>query len=476
VALVYGENNEENETIDRSSFVWIFNNRNHMHDFYQCVYADSGWREAETLIFAKKNNKNTWPERFRKDLLLEFPKRREKEDLERTTPSVITVAAFAQGVAKSSIVFIAPNMSEKNNNHKNDCTLRKLFQSAGITFTGTSATFATRAADRVFLSSALNNSKVKIPGVMGIPKKVILQSALTVMAEEYVEKNEFLSSVSNIQRAVRTYAEASKELNCAELCIKSQFYEQNSSKITRIRSAKDLETFAYECRRNRRFSLNNNIQNNFILEPFVETGKVVDFQFVQREESSSESRWLKIYVGGIGPEGKMKALDPACPVGVPEGRRKGKTHAYLDCVKDGKTKKLLFDEKKIESVVKPRIERVLNLTGISGVAMLRCFVNVDSGELIVEDVDHSPDMTERNGTFYHQALRYFHREERDNDLYGKDERSINSSSSSSISTNDGEDDVKNDEKSIEAIDEIAIKKGLENTSFFTRLIAIAMFK
>jgi len=137
---------------------------------------------------------------------------------------------------------------------------------------------------------------------------------------------------------------------------------------------------------------------------------------------------------------------------------------------------LLFDEKKIESVVKPRIERVLNLTGISGVAMLRCFVNVDSGELIVEDVDHSPDMTERNGTFYHQALRYFHREERDNDLYGKDERSINSSSSSSISTNDGEDDVKNDEKSIEAIDEIAIKKGLENTSFFTRLIAIAMFK
>ena len=52
VALVYGENNEENETIDRSSFVWIFNNRNHMHDFYQCVYADSGWREAETLIFA----------------------------------------------------------------------------------------------------------------------------------------------------------------------------------------------------------------------------------------------------------------------------------------------------------------------------------------------------------------------------------------------------------------------------------------
>ena len=476
VALVYGENNEENETIDRSSFVWIFNNRNHMHDFYQCVYADSGWREAETLIFAKKNNKNTWPERFRKDLLLEFPKRREKEDLERTTPSVITVAAFAQGVAKSSIVFIAPNMSEKNNNHKNDCTLRKLFQSAGITFTGTSATFATRAADRVFLSSALNNSKVKIPGVMGIPKKVILQSALTVMAEEYVEKNEFLSSVSNIQRAVRTYAEASKELNCAELCIKSQFYEQNSSKITRIRSAKDLETFAYECRRNRRFSSNNNIQNNFILEPFVETGKVVDFQFVQREESSSESRWLKIYVGGIGPEGKMKALDPACPVGVPEGRRKGKTHAYLDCVKDGKTKKLLFDEKKIESVVKPRIERVLNLTGISGVAMLRCFVNVDSGELIVEDVDHSPDMTERNGTFYHQALRYFHREERDNDLYGKDERSINSSSSSSISTNDGEDDVKNDEKSIEAIDEIAIKKGLENTSFFTRLIAIAMFK
>jgi len=475
VALVYGENNEENETIDRSSFVWIFNNRNHIHDFYQCVYADSGWREAETLIFAKKNNKNTWPERFRKDLLLEFPKRRDKEDLERTTPSVITVAAFAQGVAKSSIVFIAPNMSEKNNNHKNDCTLRKLFQSAGITFTGTSAAFATRAADRVFLSSALNNSKVKIPGVMGIPKKVILQSALTVMAEEYVEKNEFLSSVSNIQRAIRTYAEATKELNCAELCMKSQFYEQNSSKITRIRSAKDLETFAYECRRNRRFSSNNNIQNNFILEPFVETGKVVDFQFVQREESSSESRWLKIYVGGIGPEGKMKALDPACPVGVPVGRRKGKTHAYLDCVKDGKTKKLLFDEKKIESVVKPRIERVLNLTGISGVAMLRCFVNVDSGELIVEDVDHSPDMTERNGTFYHQALRYFHREERDNDLYGKDEISINSSSSS-ISTNDGEDDVKNDEKSIEAIDEIAIKKGLENTSFFTRLIAIAMFK
>jgi len=475
VALVYGENNEENETIDRSSFVWIFNNRNHIHDFYQCVYADSGWREAETLIFAKKNNKNTWPERFRKDLLLEFPKRR---DLERTTPSVITVAAFAQGVAKSSIVFIAPNMLEKNNNHKNDCTLRKLFQSAGITFTGTSAAFATRAADRVFLSSALNNSKVKIPGVMGIPKKVILQSALTVMAEEYVEKNEFLSSVSNIQRAVRTYAEATKELNCAELCIKSQFFEQNSSKITRIRSAKDLETFAYECRRNRRFSSNNNIQNNFILEPFVETGKVVDFQFVQREESLSESRWLKIYVGGIGPEGKMKALDPACPVGVPVGRRKGKTHAYLDCVKDGKTKKLLFDEKKIESVVKPRIERVLNLTGISGVAMLRCFVNVDSGELIVEDVDHSPDMTERNGTFYHQALRYFHREERDNDLYGKDERSINSSSSSSssISTNDGEDDVKNDEKSIEAIDKIAIKKGLENTSFFTRLIAIAMFK
>ena len=477
VALVYGENNEENETIDRSSFVWIFNNRNHMHDFYQCVYADSsGWREAETLIFAKKNNKNTWPERFRKNLLLEFPKRREKEDLERTTPSVITVAAFAQGVAKSSIVFIAPNMSEKNNNHKNDCTLRKLFQSAGITFTGTSAAFATRAADRVFLSSALNNSKVKIPGVMGIPKKVILQSALTVMAEEYVEKNEFLSSVSNIQRAIRTYAEATKELNCAELCMKSQFYEQNSSKITRIRSAKDLETFAYECRRNRRFSSNNNIQNNFILEPFVETGKVVDFQFVQREESSSESRWLKIYVGGIGPEGKMKALDPACPVGVPVGRRKGKTHAYLDCVKDGKTKKLLFDEKKIESVVKPRIERVLNLTGISGVAMLRCFVNVDSGELIVEDVDHSPDMTEGNGTFYHQARRYFHREERDNDLYSKDERSINSSSSSSISTNDGEDDVKNDEKSIEAIDKIAIKKGLENTSFFTRLIAIAMFK
>ena len=108
--------------------------------------------------------------------------------------------------------------------------------------------------------------------------------------------------------------------------------------------------------------------------------------------------------------------------------------------------------------MKARIERVLNATGISGVAMLRCFVNVDSGELIVEDVDHSPDMTERNGTFYHQALRYFHREESDDD---EDKRN------SSSSTNDNYE-------SIEALDKIG--KGLENTSFFTRLIAIAMWK
>jgi hypothetical protein len=478
VALVYGDSKEEN--IERSTFVWIFDKKYHINDFYQCVYSDN-WREAETLVFGKKNNKNTWPERFRKDLLLEFPKEKEEVKLK---PSIITVAAFAQGVAKSSVVFIAPNMSEKNNNHKSDCTLRKLFQSAGITFTGTSAAFATRAADRVFLSSALNNSKVKIPGVMGIPKKVILRSALAVMAEEYVEKNEFSKSVSNIQRAVRTYAEATKELNCAELCIKSQFFEKNSenSSVTRIQSAKDLETFAYECRynKNQRFSSNSNIQNNFILEPFVETGKVVlssskelRFQFVQRDEqksgktSLSESRWLKIYAGGIGPEGKMKALDPTCPV-EKSSENKGKTiveYAYLDCVTDGKTKKLLFDEKKIESVVKARIERILNLTGISGVAILRCFVNVDSGELIVEDVDHSPDMTERSGTFYHQALRYFHREELDND-----ERS-----SSDMRENDDKDEDEDDVGIEKARNKIAAK-GLENTSFFTRLIAIAMFK
>ncbi len=496
VALVYGDN--ENETIERSTCVWIFRNPN---DFYQCVYADS-WREAETLVFGKKNNKNSWPEKFRSNLLLDFPRKKRKEDSSiLSTPSTITVAAFAQNFAsQSSVVFIAPGMSEKNNNHKNDCTLRKLFQSAGITFTGTSAAVAARAADRVFLSSAL--AKLKIPGVMGIPKKVILQSALTVMAEEYAEKKSKAmnrSSVSNIQRAVRTYAEATKELNCAELCIKSQFFEHASfndekdeekqremneeekeyvKRVTRIQSAKDLETFAYDSRRKNTIAFSNNIQNNFVLEPFVETGKVVvesaqkkrkTFQFVPREEhlsSSSSSRWLKIYAGGIGPEGKMKALDPTCPVSVIDSvdgrRRKRKTYAYLDCVTDGKTKKLLFV--KIESVVKARIERVLNATGISGVAMLRCFVNVDSGELIVEDVDHSPDMTERNGTFYHQALRYFHREESDDDD-DDDEDKRNSSSSSS--TNDNYE-------SIEALDKIG--KGLENTSFFTRLIAIAMWK
>ena len=128
VALVYGDN--ENESIERSTCVWIFRNPN---DFYQCVYADS-WREAETLIFGKKNNKNSWPEKFRSNLLLDFPRKKRKEDSSiLSTPSTITVAACALNFAsQASVVFIAPGMSEKYNNHKNDCTLRKLFQSAGL--------------------------------------------------------------------------------------------------------------------------------------------------------------------------------------------------------------------------------------------------------------------------------------------------------------------------------------------------------
>ena len=76
----------------------------------------------------------------------------------------------------------------------------------------------------------------------------------------------------------------------------------------------------------------------------------------------------------------MKALDPTCPVSVIDSvdgrRRKRKTYAYLDCVTDGKTKKLLFV--KIESVVKARIERVLNATGISGVAINAAIFSVSS--------------------------------------------------------------------------------------------------
>jgi hypothetical protein len=74
-------------------------------------------------------------------------------------------------------------------------------------------------------------------------------------------------------------------------------------------------------------------------------------------------------------------------------------------------------------------------------------------------------MTERSGTFYHQALRYFHREELDND-----ERS-----SSDMRENDDKDEIEDDVSIEKAKNKIAAK-GLENTSFFTRLIAIAMFK
>jgi hypothetical protein len=470
--------------LERSTPVWILKNVN---DFYQCVYANSS-QEAETHIFAKKSNKNTWPERRRPNLMIDFQRINEdKENINLMTTTTTTVGAFAQNFVspqENAIVFICPSMmvvnssnnnsnnstssnsiKENNENLKNDCRLRKIFQSAGIMFTGTSAALATRAADRVFMSSALQ--KLKIPGVKGIPKRVILQSALAVMADEPVS--------SNISRASRIFVESTKEFNSSELFIKSQFFDESFFK--RVQSANDLELFAYECRKN----CINNIQNNFVIEPYVETGSCcscscvgdddessssASYEFVSK--NSSSSRWLKIYAGGIGPEGKMKALDPMCSVFCADEKddqqliKKKKKFVYLDSMKEFNP--LVVEENKttmLLSLVKARIERVLNVTGISGCAMLRCFVNVDSGELIIEDVNHAPDMTEINNEiveyssrrrmtsspFYEQACRYFQREE---DVINDDD---DSSKKTLLAT-----------------------KGLEQTSFFTRLIAIAMWK
>ncbi|KAJ9548919.1 hypothetical protein OSB04_021462 [Centaurea solstitialis] len=144
-----------------------------------------------------------------------------------------------------------------------------------------------------------------------------------------------------------------------------------------------------------------------IFEPFIETD---DITIVSKSTNENErllwegcSRWVEITVGVIGKRGSMRSLMPSVTV-----KESGDILSLEEKFQGGTGINLTPPPLSIMSSdalmrCKERIELIANTLELEGFSRIDAFVNVDSGEVLVIEVNTVPGMTPST-VLIHQAL------------------------------------------------------------------------
>ncbi|KAL0375412.1 UNVERIFIED_CONTAM: D-alanine--D-alanine ligase [Sesamum radiatum] len=140
-----------------------------------------------------------------------------------------------------------------------------------------------------------------------------------------------------------------------------------------------------------------------IFEPFIETDEIIVSGNAHDLLWKGNSRWVEITVGVIGKRGSMRSLTPSVTV-----KESGDILSLEEKFQGGTGINLtppplsIMSNEALEKC-KEHIELIANTLELEGFSRIDAFVNVDSGEVLIIEVNTVPGMTPST-VLIHQAL------------------------------------------------------------------------
>lgn len=281
-----------------------------------------------------------------------------------------------------------------------DGTLQSLLEDEGVPHSGPGVVASKTCMDKVATSLALDH--LADSGVLTIKKDVWSMADLL-----------------NLPIA-DTWQVVTSKLRCATLCVKPA-RDGCSTGVARLCCSKDLDVYANalkDCllripsnsfsRAHGVIEMPNPPPGSLIFEPFIETDEII-FSSNSTDDKGrhllweGKSRWLEVTVGVVGKHGSMQSLTPSITV-----KESGDILSLEEKFQGGTGINLTPPPLSIVSNdalarCKKHIELIANTLQLEGFSRIDAFINVDTGEVLVIEVNTVPGMTPST-VLIHQAL------------------------------------------------------------------------
>ncbi|KAG5550706.1 hypothetical protein RHGRI_015610 [Rhododendron griersonianum] len=291
-----------------------------------------------------------------------------------------------------------------------DGTLQSLLEAEGVPYTGPGIMASKTCMDKVATSVALDH--LADFGVLTISKDVRRREDLLRMP------------ITN------TWQELTAKLQCETLCIKPA-RDGCSTGVARLCCPEDLAVYVKALdgcllrippnslsKAHGMIEMPSPPPELLIFEPFIETDEMI-FSSKSTNDNArgifwkGQSRWVEITVGVLGKRGSMYSLTPSVTVKESgdilslEEKFQGGTGVNLTPppVSIIRSVDNILCELSNEALArcKQRIELIANTLELEGFSRIDAFVNVDSGEVLIIEVNTVPGMTPST-VLIHQAL------------------------------------------------------------------------
>ncbi|PRQ42756.1 putative D-alanine--D-alanine ligase [Rosa chinensis] len=281
-----------------------------------------------------------------------------------------------------------------------DGTLQSLLEAEGIPHTGPGVLASKICMDKVATSVALKH--LSDLGVLTINKDLRRRDQL------------LNTPIPNV------WHELTSKLQCETLCVKPA-RDGCSTGVARLCCDEDLSVYVKaleDCllrippnslsKEHGMIEMPNPPPELLIFEPFIDTDDIIVSLKSINENGhhlmwNGQSRWVEITVGVIGKQGSMHSLSPSITV-----KESGDILSLEEKFQGGTGINLTPPPSSIIShealqKCKQHIEMIANTLELEGFSRIDAFVNVDSGEVLVIEVNTVPGMTPST-VLIHQAL------------------------------------------------------------------------
>lgn len=292
-------------------------------------------------------------------------------------PRVSRLGALLSLAASEGAVIFNACGPDGSNGGTQSGSLQRLCVSAGVAYTGSAALAARACADVVTTAKTLANAR--IDGVGSLAKRLVPTSALLSKAKVYDLETGSHWGGSQQRTADgatrRLWVDILASLNWnASVRVKPLFANSRNKLVKVLGNDKDLVEYINE---STAATANGTTHAAFVFEPCFDT--------------SSSNTWVRaiITVFGDGP-GRLAAFTPS--VQLRDNAPYALATALPDVIGDG-----------VVQLVKERSRRIGDALQIEGLAQIEAYVNVENGEMIVDEVNTTPELDSPEAVAFAQA-------------------------------------------------------------------------
>ncbi|XP_062094865.1 uncharacterized protein LOC133800815 [Humulus lupulus] len=281
-----------------------------------------------------------------------------------------------------------------------DGRLQSLLEDEGVPYTGPGVMASKTCMDKVATSLALSH---------------LAKSGVLTINKEVRKKEDLLRT-----RTLEMWHDLTAKLQCKTLCVKPA-RDGCSTGVARLCCAEDLSVYVDVLRdsllrippnslskAHGMIEMPNPTPELLIFEPFIETDEIIvssksTDDYPHRLKWKGQSRWVEVTVGVIGNCGSMRSLSPSITV-----KESGDILSLEEKFQGGTGINLTPPPLSIISNealtrCKQRIELIASTLQLEGFSRIDAFVNADSGEVLIIEVNTVPGMTPST-VLIHQAL------------------------------------------------------------------------